>query len=193
MVQCRQCGHENPDGSLYCNRCGAGLDAPAMRTPKKKPLRVMMFLPMAILLGVAMYMVVGKGCSSVSGNLVSTGRPLGDFTFTPEQCRSGQRMQFFGVGILGKGQNDGAVLPMIDAARGKLVKIEIPGTCRPPDFEECTEVIVEPKQCSRFAVSIRRTGTEVNDIRLMEGSVELDCSFPEGGTLKGRMEFSRCD
>jgi len=194
MLQCGHCGHENPDGSRFCNSCGKGLLGPAMRQQGKTPRMIaIMVLPMVVLIGVAGFMVMGKGCSSVEGGLVSAGQPLGDFTFTPAQCRSGQRMQFFGVVILGKGQNDGAVVPFIDTLKGKLVKVEVPGSCRPPDYEECREVVVEPKQCSRFAVSIRRTGTEVNDIRLLEGSMDIDCKFPEGGTLKGKMEFDRCD
>ena len=144
-------------------------------------------------MGFMFFVMGGKGCSSVEGSLVSKGNPVGDFTFRPASCRSGQRRNFFGVAVLGEGQNDGAVIGIIDQVKGKVVKIEIPGSCTPPSYEECREVIIDREHCRVFRISVRRTSSQVNDITLLDGEIGLDCAFPEGGTVKADLKFENCD
>jgi len=197
MITCDKCGTRNDIDAKFCKGCGNAVTrtgTPMTQPQKSKVFRFLKFLPLTIAIWAAgFYFFMGKGCSSVSGNLVSAGNPLGAFIFTPDKCKSGHRMQFFGAVILGKGQTDGAVIPFFDPVKGKAVKIEIPGSCKAPDYEECTEVIIDPKHCSTHKISLVRTGTEVNDVRLIDGSLEVDCKFPEGGTLKGKMKFDSCD
>jgi len=147
-----------------------------------------------LIIGIVFYFVFGKGgCSSVEGQFVATGEPLGSFTFIPASCRSGQRMNFFGVAILGKGPNDGAIVPIQDVTQGKMVKVEVPGSCQPPDLEICKEIDIKPEQCEVFELSVKRTNTTVNNIVLLDGYLKLDCKFPEGGTAKADMKFTSCD
>jgi len=199
MAVCPNCKNTiiDPDGR-YCSKCGSPLEiktaSAATTETKKKKFRVLLLLvPLQIGIAVGAFFLVGGGCSSVSGSLVSTGKPLGNFTFTPAQCRSGQRMQFFGAVLLGKGPTEGAVVAMIDQVKGKLVKVEIPGSCKPPDFEVCEEVIIDTRQCSRYDVIVNRTSVMVNDIVMVEGRVSLDCAFPGGGSVKGELTFERCN
>lgn len=136
---------------------------------------------------------MSRGCSSVTGTLVARGEPLGTFTFVPKQCRSGQRMNFFGSVILGEGQQDGAVVAIIDPVKGKVVKVEVPGSCLPPDYEKCKEVIIDPQYCSRYDVTVDKIPVMINNIVMVGGRLNLDCAFPGGGTAKGEIKFTRCN
>ena len=95
--------------------------------------------------------------------------------------------------LLGEGPDDGAVVAIIDPVRGKLVKVEVPGSCKPPDREVCREVILEQSMCSKFDVTDERTSTEVNDIRLMDGHINIECTFPDDGMVRASLKFENCD
>jgi len=199
MAVCPNCKNPivDPDGR-YCSKCGSPLEVKrtsvaSIETKKKRFRLLLLLVPLQIGIVVGGIYLIGGGCSSVGGSLVSTGRPLGNFTFTPSQCRSVQRMQFFGAVILGRGPADGAVVPMVDPVKGKLVRVEIPGSCKPPDYEVCDEVIIDQRQCTRYDVIVNRTGVMVNNIVLVEGRVNLDCAFPGGGSVKGVLTFERCN
>lgn len=199
MDVCPNCNKPivDPDGR-YCSQCGSPLEvriasAASTKTKKKRFRFLLFFVPLQIAIAAGGFYLVSGGCSSVSGSLVSAGKPLGNFTFTPSQCRSGERMQFFGAVLLGKGPADGAVVAMIDQMKGKLVKVEIPGSCKPPDYEVCDEVIIDARQCSRYDVVVNRTNVVVNEIFQVEGRVNLDCTFPGGGSVKGELTFKRCN
>jgi hypothetical protein len=204
MILCKKCGKAMQDTDIFCSKCGTklesgkkvvdGIQVGQQKPVSKKKKKVIFGIMYAIIIfGIAAYMLVGKGCSSAKGDFISTGKPVGDFTFVPKQCRSGQRMNFFGAAILGEGPHDGAVVVINDALKGKIVKVEVPKSCKPPDHEECKEVIIEKKACSKYQISIKRTSTVVNDIRLIDGNLELECNFPEGGTLKAKIDFESCD
>ena len=102
-------------------------------------------------------------------------------------------MSFFGVVLLGAGPDDGGILVVDDPIKGKLLKVEVPGTCKPPDREVCTEVLITPEQCGQFDMKVERTSTTVNDVRLLDGHARIDCAFPEGGTAKADITFTSCD
>lgn len=166
--------------------------------PKRSGPSPLRFLPFAIgpiiTVGVLGFLFFGGGsCSSVEGAFESAGEPLGTFTFVPAQCRSGERMNVHGAILVGKGPTDGGIIVVQDPVKGPTVKVELPGSCQPPDHEVCTEVTIDPSECKVFKVKIRRTSTTVNDIRLMAGSLELDCQFKAGGTVEAKLEFDNCD
>lgn len=197
MRQCQNCKHTIvEEGARYCSACGAQL-TPAVAvsqtgaaTRKRKILFLAMGLNILLVAG-AFFMM--KGCSSVTGSFTATGEPLGTFTFVPKQCRSGQRLGFFGAVMLGKGQQDGALVAFLDPVKGKVVKVEVPGSCEPPDYEKCKEVIIDPKYCSRYDMKLDRTSIMVNDIVMVEGSLDIECSFPGGGSVSGKLTFDRCN
>ena len=71
--------------------------------------------------------------------------------------------------------------------------MEVPGSCEPPDYEKCKEVIIDPQYCSRYDMKLDRTSIMVNDIVLVEGSLDIECSFPGGGSVSGKLTFDRCN
>ncbi len=207
MRYCPNCNAKIDAIDRFCRMCGkdlaavpvtgpvpaaAGGPAGPMKQKKKGMVGVIALANVALVAG-AVYMFAFKGCSSIEGSFTAAGAPLGDFTFTPAQCRSGQRMSFFGAALLGKGEQDGAILVIEDAVRGKIVKVEVPGSCEPPDYEKCRVVEIVPSQCETFKLAVSRTGILVNDIRLVEGSLTLKCAFKEGGTASADLVFTRCD
>ncbi|MBM4397320.1 MAG: hypothetical protein FJ087_16750 [Deltaproteobacteria bacterium] len=212
MPFCSKCGADTAVDDSFCRRCGADLNArpgdavevrAAPGTPgepraggqaRNKPL-------LWAIAGVANVFVVvglltvlgGKGCGHSEGSLVATGKPLGDFVLTPTQCRSGQRTGFFGVALVGDGPTEGGVLVVADPVNGRSLKIEVPGSCKPPDYDACTEIAIKPEQCSTFDVRVERTSTTVNDIVLLDGHAKVECAFPEGGTAKADFRFENCN
>jgi predicted nucleic acid-binding Zn ribbon protein len=195
-MKCSVCNHQLNDGDQFCSKCGFKVDEKKQRTSepgKKTGRRILIPALFLAQIGIFAFFFLGKGCSSVEGNLISKGEPVGDFTFVPHSCRSGQRMQFFGAVILGKGQQDGAIVLIEDPVKGRIVKIEVPGSCEPPDFEKCKEVIIDPAACSVYSMSVKRTSTMVNDIHLIDGSLKLNCLFREGGSVAADMVLKNCD
>ncbi|NMB74136.1 MAG: zinc-ribbon domain-containing protein [Myxococcales bacterium] len=212
MAFCPACGKEVTDSDArFCPSCGQRLDgvnrtetppqpigpgSPAPDARKRRRRRIVMI---AVLAEIPIFVVVfflafsGKGCGHTEGSFVSKGQPLGDFTFTPTQCRSGQRMSFFGAILVGDGPTEGGLLVGEDAVKGKFVKLEVPGSCKPPDYEVCTELFIERSYCSVFEAYAKNTNTTVNDIRLVDGHLKLDCVFPEGGSVKADIKFENCN
>lgn len=202
MPTCPQCGKHLETDAVFCSKCGNRLEAAAtsdkpgpqairpLKTKRKSKLLLLVPLNLAIV-GVAMFFAM-KGCDKAEGTLVVTSQEHGDFTFTAMRCGSGQRMGFYGVIVVGEGPNDGGLLVIEDPVKGKLVRVEVPGSCKPPDLEECTEFTILKDQCSVFKSSVRNTSTTVNDVRLREGSLELDCSLEDGGTARAKIKFEGC-
>lgn len=199
MRQCQICKHKIvEDDARYCSACGAPLaDSPtaavtrASGTARKRKI-LLLTIPLNIALVAGAFFMM-KGCSSVTGSFTAKGEPLGNFTFVPKQCRSGQRLGFFGAVMLGQGQQDGALVAFLDPAKGKQLKVEVPGSCEPPDYEKCKEVIIDPHYCSRYDIKLDKTSIMVNDIVLVEGSLDIECSFPGGGSAAGKITFDRCN
>ena len=204
MAFCSSCGTKFGDGDKFCSNCGAARkeDVPAsvygpeqgdVATRKKvnvKKLVLSSVFGLVIWGGLFMVIFNSDGCSSTEGSLQAAGEPLGDFTFTPAQCKSGEHESFFGVFLLGDNSDAGGVKIVVDPRNGKFVQVEVPGSCR---GDECTVVTLEPEKCSTFDVDIDRTNTYVNEIRLLDGHLNLDCKFPDGGTAKANIRFESCD
>ena len=195
-MRCSVCNHKLNDDDQFCSKCGFKVEKDAqasLQSGTKTGKRILVLALILVQVGVFGFFFLGKGCSSVEGDLISKGDPVGNFTFMPHMCRSGQHMQFFGALILGKGQQDGAVVVIEDPVKGGIVKIEVPGSCEPPDYEKCKEVIIEPSACSVYSMSVKKTSTMVNEIRLVDGSLKLNCAFRGGGTVMADMVFKNCD
>jgi len=198
MKKCASCGNAMQEKDLYCSQCGHKVEivpvSPMTPPRKKRPLRIIIII-VAVLLqgGVVGFFLMSKGCSKTEGNLVSKGEPVGIFTFEPNVCRSGQRMQFYGAVMLGKDRHAGAVVVIEDPIKGKMVKIEVPGSCQPPDYEKCKEVVIDPAACNVYDMAVKRTMTTFNNIRLIDGHLRLDCGFKEGGSLQANLNFENCD
>ena len=70
-----------------------------------------------------------KGCSWSEGSLTAKGPPLGDVTYTPVKCRSGQRESFRGVILIDDA--DRVLIRVVeDPVQGSLVNVRKPDSCR---------------------------------------------------------------
>jgi hypothetical protein len=122
---------------------------------------------------------------AVSGGLAATGPALGgEWTLEATNCASGAHMQFYGVDIYDKIDNVKVLRLVEDPVQGKVIKMNIPGTDRAR--------FIAPSECKQWDWAIVPQGTTYNDIQLLDGHVALDCTFPEGGTFKGRIDFAGC-
>lgn len=138
---------------------------------------------------VVVMLVGGKGCSWSEGTLTTSGPPLGELTLTPVKCKSGQREGFHGVMLL---DGDGKVVirMVMDPVRGYLVGVQKQDSCK--GFQ-CEYVMFGREDCPLFDAAVENTNTTVNDIRVVEGHLKLDCRFKDtGGTVKADLKF-KCD
>ena len=117
--------------------------------------------------------------SKVSGEFTASGKALGQWTFKPNTCKSGEREGFFGVWLTKKGDKDHWVKVAKNPATGKpVVTVRIPGTDKGQVFQKCKVL----------KSSMVRTNTRVNRIWALKGNVEIDC--PE--KFKGKATFEMC-
>lgn len=136
--------------------------------------------------------LVSKCSTVIKGEIISEGNPAGNFSLSPLQCYSGQRMQFYGV-ILSQGVKDGAVLTgIIDPIKGRIIKLRIPNSCQPDDDEDCKEIFIPKESCSIYKIHLEQTNVTINRIRALRGKLQLDCKLREGGSIKGTIEFDYC-
>lgn len=210
MTQCPKCGYDTERADAFCRKCGADLAtgampgaaataggaapvAPHAAAARKRGMIFSLIGGVVMMAGFGAFALTSSGgCGKVEGSFVSSGKPIGDFTFTPAQCRTGARMNFYGVVLVGNGPTEGGLLVAIDPAQGKFLKIEVPGSCKPPDYEVCTEIMIKPEQCQNWDVDVSGTGVTINEMRMMKGHARADCAFPEGGSVKVNLDFGGC-
>ena len=128
---------------------------------------------------------MGPIATDVKGQLESRGEPLGDWVMTPDECRSGQVQDFYGVDLHSSADTQLGVRIIRDPPRGDLVNVNIPGS-------DNRAVQFSADQCDRFDVAIERTSKSKNDIRLLDGHLQLDCKTT-GGRIHGDITFTNCD
>lgn len=116
----------------------------------------------------------------LEGSFVAKGTSAGDWTLTPDECDSGQRRGFIGVDL---SAGDTLVRMVESPTQGPTVVINRGGK---------RVATLNPETCKTFLRSIKRTNTTVNDVRLLDGFVELDCRLPKGGTIRGKVTFENC-
>ncbi len=216
---CSHCGHENEQKDRFCGGCARPLDreafgagapprsdssAPSDRQSqtgtKGQAPKAIILTSILFALGPILFFVFGTGgggCSgSVEGNLRSTGQPHGDYTLNPTSCFSGEHESFFGVWVAtdlrdenGRSGFKGG-LKLVKAHTGQWeAYLESPLECQ--SFN-CVTRQIDPAHCTVYEIDVRNTSTEINDIRVREGTARLECTFPEGGTLSANLKFDGC-
>ncbi len=117
--------------------------------------------------------------AEVSGQFESTNPELGEWTFAPNACRSGEPMGFHGV-LLGAVDDDQHFVRVArDPATGKtVVSAAKPGTDKVAVFDGC-----------EVDSQMHRTNTSVNEVWGMQGSVTIECK-DDGFT--GTATFANC-
>jgi hypothetical protein len=172
---------------------------PSEAKPAGSPRRILFAgIAIAVIPAIAFIVFGGGSCTgTVEGELRVSDPPHGDFVLKPTSCFSGEHESFFGAWVT----ND---LTEIDGRSGfkgglKLVKehtgewrafLESPNECT--NGFNCVIRPIDPAHCSVFDVDVSNTSTTVNDIRVREGHARLECSFPEGGTLRANLTFDGC-
>lgn len=202
---CASCGAPYRPDDRFCGKCGAlrtAASSPAPvypaqpvtlpSTPARKPIGAIVGVLVVAVVPVVAFLFIGKGCDSVEGNMAVTSGPHGNFTFTPTGCASMQPYGRFGANLHAEGNNDGAVYVSVDPTRGQSVEIEVPGSCRNADGTNCTVFPVPRDKCRVFDVHVENTGVSVNDVRLVEGRVHLECTLEDGTSVRGRIDFDGC-
>lgn len=133
-----------------------------------------------------------NGCDGdVSGEIVVAGA-RGNFRFTPTGCGSMQPFGRFGARLHASGPHDGGVYVATDPVHGASVDVEVPGSCRNSNGTDCTVFSVPRDRCTTFSVQVEPTGVVLNDIRLVEGHLRVDCTLEDGTTVRGSIQFDDC-
>lgn len=205
--RCSSCGREfRPDDS-FCGNCAtprAGVPDRGASAPPPEPLSNAKEIPQGPAAARLVIMAVGFAvipivaffalgdCGSAEGRVQVTGSPHGEWTFVPTGCASMQPFGRMGANLHADGHNDGGVYVTLDPVRGHAVEIEVPGSCRNADGTDCTVFSVPRDACETFDVHVAPTNTTVNDIRLVEGHVHLDCTLSDGARIVGRIDFDGC-
>jgi hypothetical protein len=173
----------------------AGIQATSTPQRKIRPKKLILKMALGSLIWGVIFMFVfnSNGCSSTEGSFHATGAPLGDYVFTPAQCRSGEHESFFGVFLLGESESAGGLKIIVEPTGEKMVQAEVPGSCKGANNDDCRVVNIERDSCETFDIGLQRTDTYVNEIRLLDGHLRLDCRFEDGGSAKADVKFESCD
>lgn len=131
-------------------------------------------IPIIIVGAIALFFFISA--SSLEGQLTA-GEALGGWTFTPDDCRSGQLHGFRGVELMSSKDAGRRVRVIRDPVRGELVVVEQSG--------KITKLTAE--NCRGFQMGVRQTSTNINDVWVMEGRLSLDCD-----ALSGEVQFAGC-
>jgi len=129
--------------------------------------------------GIVVY-CVGMFSQKIEGQFEAKGAQLGDWVIAPDGCDSGQRNGFSGVDLFGGG------------LRFRLAETVANGPALIIQRGDKRLALLSKKDCKTFDRSVRKTNTTVNDVRLLDGHLELDCQLPMGGTLRGKVTFENC-
>jgi len=114
-----------------------------------------------------------------SGEFTASGETLGEWTFKPNHCRSGERDGFFGVWLTNKEDKDHWVKVAKNPTNNQMVvTVKIPNTDKGKVFQECKVL----------NGSVVRTNTKVNTIWAVQGKLKIDCK----DEFKGSANFEMC-
>jgi hypothetical protein len=136
--------------------------------------------PWLLLLGLAV-----AGCSSkVTGTVTATEGKLGDVTYRPNKCQSGEHWSYFGVALFVEGDSGSKIEIVQDPKKGWFLKIAIPDSKK--------MLVLEEDVCKKLDVDIHKTHTRVNNIVLVEGTAVFDCRQGDG-RVKGDLKLENCN
>lgn len=218
-MHCGRCRRVNSAGGRFCAYCGMPLAgawqqltphratrAPGSRNPRpsglsKGLLVVVMAGPMLLTVVFLLipFLFLGNpfAAGSATGEIRSQGSPHGDYVLGPTSCYSGEHEGFFGVWIAPELEEDaqgrsgfrGGLKLVKDPVGSWRVFLQSPAEC---ESFACVTRPVARAHCGTFDVSVRHTNVWVNEIRERQGHADLECRFPEGGSLSAHLTFERC-
>lgn len=128
----------------------------------------MVIVPIALVFGA--FMMFSAFSASLEGSFKMSGE-LGNMTFTPTGCESGQLHGFAGAQMTAKDAPGTVVRAIKDPVRGTLIAVEHPGQ---------QPIVLSPDKCELLNVSVRNNGNIVNDVYAVMGSASAKCEGFEG-------------
>lgn len=124
------------------------------------------------------------GCKdSVDGELLVTRVDGSVFAFEPNDCASGEPLEFFGVDMWDGSDN---VLRFMHFPEDGPVLVFMPDDAPDASFD------VVPDACREFGGELKRTNSQTNGVWEMRGDITLDCDAPSGERVEGWLEFEDC-
>jgi hypothetical protein len=120
--------------------------------------------------------------TSISGSVRAEGSQVGSWAFTPDICESGFRRSFYGVRMFSSQSDQLAFVYVDDPTRGGSIEVKVPEKDYGYRFYQ--------QDCRVLDVSLQ-TGSMINNVRAISGTIDLDCQT-QGGSLKGSFKFVNC-
>ncbi|MFO1315621.1 MAG: hypothetical protein U1F58_08440 [Burkholderiales bacterium] len=123
--------------------------------------------------------------SAPTGALQVASASSGTFALAPSACVSGERQLFLGADLL-------------DTARGTTTRLilEPTGEASIRIFRSADPldrgILFRRADCSRFRLSLDRSGWRVNDIYDVGVSLDVDCRTASGDSLQGTLAAAHC-
>lgn len=104
--------------------------------------------------------------------------------FEPTQCASGELYSFYGV-------------ELVDATKPYRIRIvddPITGVHVVTRFDnqQRANIVFDRSVCRVMTIHAAFTGWQVNEVRELAGTADLDCSLPDGSAIHGRVDFKNC-
>ncbi|HEV8267772.1 MAG TPA: hypothetical protein VGR00_06045 [Thermoanaerobaculia bacterium] len=141
----------------------------------------------------AVALLLSSGCFSansllppkLSGEIAMRGPNLGDGTFVPAACQSGDYERFYGVDLVSA---DGGTFVRVveDAIKGPLVRVMT------KEMGPAKGVLFSGETCAVLKGAFDRTGWRVNGILDFKGEFELECKAHSGDEIRGKLSFVHC-
>ncbi|HUK14050.1 MAG TPA: hypothetical protein VLW17_12175 [Thermoanaerobaculaceae bacterium] len=126
----------------------------------------------------------GSAADQALGSFEVASRTLGDATFSPAECSSGDPQLFLGVDFAEPGR-DLILRLAVDPLEGPGVRLY--SATAPFD----RSVVFRRADCSVFHFSLDSTGWRVNRVEDYRVTLELDCARP-GERVRGRASSTHC-
>jgi hypothetical protein len=153
-------------------------------TPRKPAL----FLLLAGIALLCAGCVVGTALSAAkaqpAGSVTLTSPALGDRTFQPAACQSGEHQLFLGADFL---EGQGIITRLIVAPTG-IASLRFFEAAHPLN----PGVLFRREDCGRFELTLDRTGWRINDIYDLHISLDFECRAASGEAAVGHLVTDHC-
>lgn len=129
-----------------------------------------------------------RGEPAVTGALTLAGPTFGERTLAPATCTTGEHELFLGADLREAGAGEGVLVArlVVDPLAGPAVRIYAAAARFGP------AVVVRREECAAFHFSLAETGWRINDYRVYDVSLELDCALPSGDRVAGELAAPGC-
>ncbi len=128
---------------------------------------------------------LGKNEPVITGKLDISGPTFGAVSFAPKACDSGEHQVFFGADFSSPESKVVARI-VVDPLTGPGVRI----FDQDARFEKA--LVLKKETCQSFHFALERSGWRINDIYVMKVHLDLDCTLPNGDSVKGVVDAASC-